>query len=90
MLGGFGCNKVVQVASCCIKLLPCFKVVFWLYHLLEIRVMLILVVFHCVLVSFLSFDDVFFWRILGWSGWIGSFYAVNKQVSLASRCFIFL
>ena len=33
---------------------------FGLYLLLEIRVILILVVFNCVHVSFLSFDDVFF------------------------------
>ena len=44
-----------------------FQTIFWLYHLLEIRVMLILLVFNCVHVSFRSFDDVFdvFWLIFG-------------------------
>ena len=50
--------------------------------------MLISVVFNCVHVSFISFDAVF-WRVLGWLGWIGSFYAVNKQDSVASRVFPF-
>ena len=72
---------------CCIRLLYCFIVVFWLYHLLSVRVKLILVVFNGVHMRFLSFDDVFgvFFRL----GWTGSFYAENKQVLVPSRFFTF-
>ena len=71
------------VVSRCIEPLLCFKVVLWFQQILSVRVRLFVVVLN----GSCGFAFVCVWHVLGWLGWCGSFYAVNKQDSVAPSCF---